>query len=126
MGWWLARWAHGVALLATAGGLRAHFSGLCVVCGSCLVASSAFMERRPICPETRGRNAPLHHVGITQCCSYAPDDRQCHSNGLISQVAQWSHMPFPGGCISQGCERNGGQTAREATTSATNGLAGYT
>jgi hypothetical protein len=33
----------------------------------------------------------LYHTGITQCCSYALDDRQCHSNGPISQVVQWLH-----------------------------------
>ena len=36
--------------------MEASFSGLCVVCGSCLVTSSGFIggERRPICPENAG------------------------------------------------------------------------
>jgi hypothetical protein len=50
---------HGVALLATGTGLEASFSGLCVVCGSCLVVSSGFMggggeAHQPNCLENAG------------------------------------------------------------------------
>ena len=71
-----------------------------------------------------GRNAPLYHTGTTQCCSYGLDDRQCHSNGPISQVGQWLHAIswrlHTRGKERQGYQRNGVQTARKATS----GLAG--
>ena len=114
-------------MLATGVGLEANFSGLRVVCGSCLVASSGFWRGGPSAQKTRvlgGRNAPLYHTGTTQCCSYGLDDRQCHSNGPISQVGQWLHAIswrlHTRGKERQGYQRNGVQTAREATS----GLAG--
>ena len=114
-------------MLATGVGLEANFSGLRVVCGSCLVASSGFWRGGPSAQKTRvlgGRNAPLYHTGTTQCCSYGLDDRQCHSNGPISQVGQWLHAIswrlHTRGKERQGYQRNGVQTARKATS----GLAG--
>jgi hypothetical protein len=92
--------------------LEASFSGLCVVFVSRVLWTVRVSWRGgPSAQKTRvlsERNAPLYHTGTTQCCSYTPcttGDRQCHSNGSISQVVQRLCMPFPGDCISQA--RNG-------------------
>jgi hypothetical protein len=105
--------------------LKASFSGLCVVCGSCLVASSGFMERKPICPKNAADRwkkraiVPHRHYPVLLLWPGRP--------AVEIQRANFAGgcMSFPGDCIAharngRGIKKNGVQTAREATS----GLAG--
>jgi hypothetical protein len=89
--------------------LEASFSGLCVVCGSCLVASSGFMERRPICPENAGAQwkkrgiVPHRHHPVLLLRPGRPAvplQRAHFAGGAVAAC----HL-LPGDCISQA--RNG-------------------
>jgi hypothetical protein len=120
--------ACGVALLATGVGLEANFSGLRVVCGSCLVASSGSMERRPICPEIAGARwkkraivPHMHHpVLLLRPGRPAVPLQRAHFAGGAVVACHFLATAYHRGKERQGYKRNGVQPAREATS----GLAG--
>jgi hypothetical protein len=111
----VSAWHHGMALLATGVGLGARFSGLCVVCGSCLVASSGFMEAEAAhLPRNAGappyvdkKRAIAPHRHHPRAKSAAPTPRSAGRTTPIGLFLRWCSgcMQFPGDCTSQA--RNG-------------------